>query len=452
MSSETLERKLILPISSYAKDLFQRDDYYEADLWGGRGRGGSHQLTLHAFREMISLPYYRGYFVRAIHGHIRDSLWRDFKDRIEEISDLNHFDFYNYIQLREDTMTAVFTPNGNTIRSKGFKASTKGNTAHMKSIAGATHIHGEEWEEVGEEEYNKLADSLRTVKTPVKIIRSWNAPPKDHWLIEQYYDLEQSNIDGYYNATPKGIPGHLSIFGTYHDNIKNIDVNTLARYKRYEQNNPRYYYNQIMGLISDGGDKKTYYGWKRVSYRDYLQIDGYEVLGLDFGDTAPTALVGVKYKDGRFYRHEMLYESMRQMSVRYEHELSKIRGDVTDNSIWGKHRGLLTYVFNLKGVDQNIPIFCDPAQKGLIIELRESGFAAVEAKKDKAANINFINRADNYYTEESINLEHEYNNCYLETDINGNPIDGKPIKGNDHSLEAAEYAVRGIKDQLGLTL
>lgn len=444
--------KLKIIPSDYARPLFENDDFYECDLWGGRGRGGSHNLTLHTLREIIRLPYFRGYFVRAIHGHIRDSLWQDFKDRIEEVSDLNHIDLKKYFAIQEQNMQAVFLPNGNQIKSKGFKASTKGNTAHMKSIAGATHIYGEEWEEVGQEEYYKLADSLRTTKTPVKIIRSWNAPPKDHWLVQEYFNLEQSKVDGYYNIKPKGISGHLSIFGTYKDNKKNLDRNTLARYARYKENNPRYYHNQIMGLVSDGGDKKTYYGWRPIPFGEFLKIDGFQVYGLDFGDTAPTALVSVKYEDGRFYRHEILYESMRALTIRYQEELENIRGVNNDNSIWGKHKGLMTYVFNLLGIDRDTPIFCDPAQKGIIIELRESGFMAVEAKKDKAANINFINRAMNFYTENSINLEHEYNHCYLETDLNGNPIDGRPIKGNDHLLEASEYAVRGIKDYLGLTL
>lgn len=441
----------IIP-SEYARPLFERNDFYECDMWGGRGRGGSHNLTLHTLREIIRLPYFRGYFVRAIHGHIRDSLWQDFKDRIEEVSDLNHIKLMDYFAIQEQNMTATFIPNGNMIKSKGFKASTKGNTAHMKSIAGATHVYGEEWEEVGQEEYYKLADSLRTVKSPVRIIRSWNAPPKDHWLINEYYDLVPADVDGYYNAIPKGIKNHLSVFGTYLDNIKNLDENTVARYQRYVETNPKYYYNQIMGLVSDGGDSKAYYGWRRMSYQDFLKVDGQMVYGVDFGDTAQTALVAVKYADGCFYRDEGLYESMRAMTVRYQRELDEIRGNVTDNSIWGKHKGLLTYVFDRIGVDKNTPMFCDPAQKGLIIELRENGWNAVEAKKDKAANINFINRASNFYTDRSINLEHEYNHYYLDTDINGTPIDGKPIKGNDHALEAAEYACRGLKDMLGIVL
>jgi len=409
-------------------------------------------MTLHALFKGLTSNYFRGYFVRAIHGHIRDSLWQDFKDRVEEVSDLNHIKLTDHILLREDTMSAIFLDNGNMIKSRGFKSSSKGNTAHMKSIAGATDVYGEEYEEVGQEEHYKLADSLRTVKGPVRIHRSWNAPPKDHWLISEYYSLSPSDVEGFYRAKPKGIPGHLSIFGTYLDNIKNLDHNTVARYQRYKQTNPKYYWNQIMGLVSDGGDKKVYYGWRKVTYSEFLQIDGPMVYGLDFGDTAPTALVAVKYHDGCFYRHEVLYESMRAMQIRYQEQLLKIRGEVQDNSIWGKHKGLLTYVFDRIGVEKTVPIFCDPAQKGLIIELREHGWMAVEAKKDKMANINFINRAANFYTDGSINLEHEYDHYYLETDLNGHPIDGRPIKGNDHALEAAEYACRGLKDELSIVL
>lgn len=441
--------------SKYAEPLFRSNDFYECDIWGGRGRGGSHNMTLHSAFSIKQNQYFRGYFLRAVQGEVRGSLWQDFKDRLNELDELNKNDFSKRFVLNENEMKAIYLPNGNFIRSKGFKTSSKSLTANLKSIAGATHIYIEEFEEVGQEEYYKLADSLRTIKAPVKIIRSWNAPSLDTWFIKEYFDLVESGIDGYYRAVPKGLKNHLSIFGTFQDNIKNLDHNTVARYKRYRETNPKYYYNQILGLISDGGDKKVYYGWKRISYKEFLQIDGYEVMGLDFGDTAPTALVNIKYKDGCFYRHELLYESMRSLQEKYRDEMDKIRSynpiEHGDNNIWAKHKGLLTYVFNLLGVDKSIPIFCDPAQSGLIIELREAGFNAVSATKDKASNINIINRAFNYYTQESENLEEEYNGYYLETDINKNPIDGKPKKGNDHLMEGQEYGCRGIFDDLGLT-
>lgn len=447
-----------IEISEYVEPLYTQD-FYEADVWGGRGRGGSHGITQHALFSMITSNYFRGYFVRAIHGHIRDSLWQDFKDRIEETSDLNDYNYFNDFALREDTMSAIYLPNGNLIRSKGFKASTKGNTAHMKSIAGATHIYGEEWEEVGQEENNKLMDSLRTVKAPIKIIRSWNAPPKDHWLVKEYFNIKQTNLPGYYSLEPKGLKGHLSIFGTYKDNIKNLDSNTVARYLRYKETMPKYYYNQILGLVSDGGDRKVFYGWKSISLSKFLSLEAPECYGVDFGDTAPTTVQWVKYKDGCFYSHEILYKSLRAMAVEYGSEIHEIRQRLNDqipdndeNNIWTKHKGLLTYVFELIGISKNKPMFCDPAQEGLIKELRLSGFSAVKASKDKKANINFINRASNYYTVESINTEDEYNNYYLEEDINKQPIDGKPKKGNDHAMEAREYACVGMKNILGLRL
>jgi phage terminase large subunit len=452
---------MIIRPNKYAGKIFHPDfKAYEIDLWGGRGRGGSYHLTLKAVQLLYTAPYFRGFFVRAIQGSIRLSLWKDFLDRLDELSELNSYDYRSDFEIREDTMSAKHKLTGNEILSKGFKASSKSNTANMKSIAGATDVFIEETEEVGEEEYNKLADSLRTTKTTgVKIWRSWNAPSKDKWIIKQYYDLEPSGVVGFYKAVPKGIPNHISIFGTYKDNIKNLDFNTIARYERYKDVNPKYYYNQIMGLISDGGDNKVYYNWRRISYAEFIKIDGYMVYGLDFGDTAPTSLIAVKYKDGCFFRHQILYEPMRAMQVRYGDKLSQIKsqlsgiGNSDNNNIWTKHKGLLTYVFNLIGLDQNTPIFADPAQNGLIIELRQSGFNCVSAKKDKASNINIINRASNFYTSESTDLEEEYENYYLDVDINKNPIDGKPQGGlNDHALDAQEYACRGIFDALGLTL
>ena len=441
--------------STYAEPIYTKN-FYEADLWGGRGRSGSHNITLHALYMIITSNYFRAYFTRAIQNTIRESLWQDFKDRIEEVGDLNGIDLMKQFAIDESKMKAVYLPNGNTIKSKGFRASSKSNTANMKSLAGATHIYIEEAEEVGEEEYNKAKDSLRTIKNPVQIIRSWNAPPKDHWLVKTYFDLMPAGIDGYYRLKAKGIKGHLPLYANYLTNIKNLDPNTVANYKRYKETNPRYYYNQILGYVSDGGDAKVYFGWKKCSKKDFDEVDAdQEAYGVDFGDTAPTAVIHIKYKDGCFYSRDVLYKSMRALKVEYQ---DKIRPEdvegVEDNehNQWLKHKGVLSYVFSLMNVDRNKPMFCDPAQKSIIIELRNAGYNAIRARKEKEANINFINRATNIYTEDSYNLEEEYNHYYLERDVNKVPIDGKPKKGNDHILEAREYGCRGIKDMLGLQL
>lgn len=411
----------------YQAPLFE-ESFYECDIYGGRGRGGSHGITLHALDEMITTPYFRGYLVRAIHGHIRDSLWQDFIDRIDEVSDLNNYDLKKDFILRENNMSAIYKPNGNQLKSKGFKASTKSNTAHMKSIAGATHIYIEECEEVGEEEYNKLADSLRTTKGDIKIIRSWNPPPKEHWLVKNYYNTLDAPIDGYYTLEPKGIPRHISIFGTFENNIKNLDSNTIARYRRYEETSKRYYYTQIKGYVSDGGDNKVYNNWKSIPLNEYLALDYPAMYGLDVGDVSPNAFGEVKYNDGNFFTHEMLYKSTRALKAENPNP----------------EKGVLIDKLEMMGVDKAQEISVDGAAKSTITELRQAGYNA--RKSDKSAGsvangIEFINKANNYYTDTSINLENEYNSYYLEVDQYKVPIDGKPVKGNDHCF-AGETLIR----------
>ena len=424
--------------SIYAKPLFV-EDYYEADVWGGRGRGGSHNITLHAFYKMITSNYFRGYFVRAIQGSIRDSLWQDFKDRIEEISELNNYDYKKDFKLNDSNMSGVYLPNGNIIKSKGFRASTKANTANMKSIAGATHVYIEETEEVGEIEYNKLADSLRTVKAPVQIIRSWNPPPKEHWLVKNYHNVIDSPYEGFYDLVPKGIEGHLSVKGDYYMNIKNIDVNTRARYERYKETSTRYYYTQILGLVSDGGDNKVYNNWKRIPLNEYLAMDYPAVYGLDVGDVSPNALGEVKYNDGNFYTHEMLYKSSRALK---QENPNPVKGVLIDR-------------LDLMGVSKEQDLVVDGAAASTIRELRTAGYRAFGSDKRAGtvkSGIEFINRANNYYTETSLNLENEYNGYYLEVDQYKVPIDGKPVKGNDHMLDMDRYSKFYLKRKLRLVL
>lgn len=455
MSSLSLE----FDINKYMLPLYT-EDYYEADVCGGRGRGGSHGITQHCVQQMITQPYFRGYFVRSVQGYIRDSLWQDFKDRIDELSELNNINLRDYFRLNESRMEGVFLPNGNTVKSKGFKASSNSNTAHMKSIAGATHIYGEEWEEVGEEENNKLMDSLRTTKGQIRIIRSWNPPPKEHWLIKNYFELEPTEMAEYFSLKPKEIPGHIALIGDYTVNAENIDFNTQGRYERYRQTFPKYYWTQIKGYVASGGDKRVYFGWQKISYQKFLSIDGAKAYGLDFGDTAPCSLTLVKYKDGCFYRHLILYESLRSLSAKYSGQIDEIRkrlsgivSDNEDNNIWTKHKGIMTLVFDMLGIEKNTVIFADPSQKSLILELRHAGYTIVTAKKEKEANINFINRANNFYTDTSHDLEAEYSTYYLDEDINKNPIDGKPKAGQpDHAMDSQEYGCRGLKDLFDITL
>ena len=141
---------------------------------------------------MITQPrYFRGYFIRQTLNDVRGSLWRDFKDRVEE-----HGYPYERFSFNENEMTVLDKVTGNTITSKGVVKSGS-RTGKMKSLAGATHILIEEADEINEEDFDQMDLSLRTVKAEkIQVIRIFNPPPKSHWIWRDY-TLVDSNEEGY---------------------------------------------------------------------------------------------------------------------------------------------------------------------------------------------------------------------------------------------------------------
>ena len=165
------------------------------DLWGGRARGASHFGTDYFLLLLISDGYFRGCFMREIFSDIRNSLWADFKDRVADAVESGLVREKD-IRLQEGSMTAYYVPNGNYIVSKGFKKANTKQTAKLKSLAGMTHILIEECEEVGFQDFQKLDDSLRTTKAQIRILRLFNPPHKNHWLIRSSYNLLPSAVPG----------------------------------------------------------------------------------------------------------------------------------------------------------------------------------------------------------------------------------------------------------------
>ena len=203
--------------------------------------------------------------MRQVHGDIRASLFRDFKDRIEEKEEAEDIDLMKDFHFNDSSMSITHIPTGNQIHSKGFRKSSSSRTAKMKSIAGATHIIIEEFEEVMEEDYMKLDDSLRTNKVEnIQILRVWNPPPKDHWILKKYYTLIPSvEFPDYFNYIPNGKHSdHLHIFSTYHANIKNINDKKIRRWEEYKENERTkdHYITDILGLVSSGAKVTMIYG------------------------------------------------------------------------------------------------------------------------------------------------------------------------------------------------
>ncbi len=408
-----------LEFAKLYKPLFTTRARY-IDLWGGRGRGGSFTATQY-FLHLITQPeYFRGYFMREIAGDVRESLWRDFKDRVDESDLVDHFDF------NESTMTAVFKPTGNVILSRGFKKSSGNRTAKLKSLAGATHVIIEEAEEIGEDDFRQLDDTLRTKKSEnIQIIRIFNPPSKNHWIWRRWYNLIPALKEGYYQAIPKKDPQLLSIHSTYLDNIQNIHKSSKETWAGYETVDPEYFYTIIKGLISEGVRGRIYKHFQ-IGVMPNVYPKFY---GLDWGWNDPVALVEVENHNKSLFVNELIYES-----------------GLTNIDLSNRLTAL--------GISKTAPIYADSAEPKDINDMRRMGWNVIAAQKgsDSVMNgIKFVKQFDVFVTENSLNLWKESENYRWRLDQNKMPTN-EPEDKDNHLMDALRYSLDKIKKPTGLRI
>ncbi len=395
------------------KQVFTTDARYIL-LWGGRMRGASHFATEYYLHKITQPYYFRGYFMREIYSDVRDSLYRDFKDRVED-SELNENDF----KMSDHTMSIEY--GNNIINSRGFKKSQGSQTAKMKSIAGATHVIIEEAEEIGEDDFKQLDDSLRTVKGDIQIILLFNPPHKDHWIMKRWFHLEESEHEGYYRAIPKDDHDLLAIHTTFEDNIKNLNSSTIFnytfRYKRdYEKRQDEYYPINVLGLVSEGKKGRVFQGckWNRVKE---MPNEYRKIYCLDFGfSDDPTALIEREAHNNQRWYRQLIYET-------------------------GITNPELVKRFENFGIKKSDLIIADAAEAKSIKELQIMGWTVIKCDKGPGsvnAGINKLRGLEINVTADSPAIWKEYENYVWALDRNKNPTDN-PVDKDNHAIDAMRY-------------
>ena len=239
-------------------------------IMGGRGAGRSTAGSQYVVSNLPLKKYFRCALMRAIHSDIRHSSWREVIDRVEEQ------EVRSALKITDNDMHASYGKN--SLQAHGFRASSGIHSAKLKSLASYNTVWIEEAEETSEKEFTTLDDTLRTVKGDIKIILTLNTPPKNHWIIKRWFDLEPS-IKGFYK--PKAKEGIVYIPGTFRDNLKNLDDQTINRYQGYKNTQPEYYWQFIEGLVPETVLGKIYSNWRVVDSVPFeARLLGY---GLDFG-------------------------------------------------------------------------------------------------------------------------------------------------------------------------
>lgn len=402
------------------------------DLWGGRGRGGSHEATLYALYRLTSPIYTRVAIIRKIFRDLKSSLWQDLKDRIEETGT-------HGFKLNDQDLSGYHTLTGNYVKGFGVKAE-KGRTAKLKSLAGYNLIIIEEFDELTEDEFDTIDDSLRTVKgEPPEIVRVYNPPGRLHWVWRRHYNLLESGIEGYWRATPKADQDLLSIFGTYEDNYQNLAPSTLAKWLAYEKTRPEYFHTMIMGLISEGQRGRVYKGWRPISNEDFEAVDARSVYGLDFGwSESPMSLSQYKLVKNRVYHRNHIYEPMtlKQLAIR----LCKLGLTKSDLIVADSEDPVS--INKLRSGWRASEL--DPGEAEKYPQLLKGFYVVGSIKGPGSVNygISIVQEREVHVTEDSVNTWEEYYNYRWALDVNKNPTN-TPEDEYNHIMDEMRYVIGG---------
>jgi phage terminase large subunit len=241
-----------------------------------------------------------------------------------------------------------------------------------------------------------LFDQL-AMRTTGKIFMDWNPAEFNSWV----YDVADN-------------PKNKKIHSTYLDNIHNLSRQQIEYIESYKDL-PDQFMWEVFGLGKRGASKELIYtAWKICSE---LPGKGQVFYGLDFGYTAPTAMVKVEYYEGALYVEQMIYQTK-----------------LTINDLSDRLKAL-----NLQRSDE---IFCDSAEPKSIEELKRAGFNAKPAEKDVWGGIMKVKSYPLFITDNSKDLKAELQSYKWKTDRDGNiASDEAPVKENDHLLDSLRYSV-----------
>lgn len=393
--------------------LWGNSDWRYAIVMGGRGNGRSGSASRYIVSQLLSKEYTRGAIMRAVREDIRASCWGEIMDRLNEQGIREAF------KITENDM---FIERGqNSIRANGFRASSGSLTARLKSLAGYNTLWLEEAEEIGEEEFRTLDDTLRTVKGRIRIVLTLNTPAKNHWILRKWFDLVPSEVQGF--SIPKlkeGAKDVIYIPGTWRENEPNLDKATIERYKDYKYTNPSYYYQVIEGLSPDEVRGKIFTGWNQI---DVIPQEARLIkFGEDFGwYPDPACAVAIYYWNGSYIVDELAYGT-----------------ELTNEYLAGE----------IKKVGKAITI-ADSAEPKSIAEQRKYGIVVQGAEKGKDSvdfRIKTTAIKKIYVTRRSKNVWESYENYRWAEDKDGNPK-GEPEHTWSHAMDAVMYPIASMHNK-----
>ena len=268
-------------------------------VMGGRAAGRSYATSQKIAASLVQTTrLFRAAIMRAVHTDIRHSIWQECVDRV------TGWEIDGTLRIADSTME--MESGRNSIHAHGFRRSSHERTAKLKSLAGYTDAFIEEAEEIAEDDFRQLDDSLRAEGSQIHLCL--NTLSKSHWIIRRW--LNVAPIDGqpgFYTLELKPeAREHVEFIFSTHDDNTDLASAVHERYEAYRTLKPAYYWQMIRGLCPEVVMGRIYSGWKEIpSVPHEARFLGY---GLDFGfDPDPAAVVAVYYHNGGYILDEKVY-------------------------------------------------------------------------------------------------------------------------------------------------
>lgn len=377
-------------------------------IQGGQGAGKTISILILLTNYAARNPNKEIYIASAELSKMRDTVLKDF---IKILRSFGIFDSVNLTGVTNGQPLCIF-PNKSFIRFIGLDKEDigKGLRSDIVYLNEANKTNFETYRELTSRSKRKILDY-----NPNK--RFWAhteviPDPECEYLCLTYVDNEflseeeRKEIERYKEKA-------------YHDPTLedyDTDKNTKSKYWR---NKWRIYGLGVTGLV----DNKIFENWEVIETSEFDNLPYPSYFGLDFGMSAPTALVEMKTDgDGSYFLKERLYKPLKAMS------------------------GTLSDEFNSLKIPKHIEIICDSGNELNLnegLKLKNSGYNVIFAEKGKGSVVSAIEtmqKSKIYYTKCSKNLEDNYDNYQWKTH-NGEVLD-IPEETREDAIDAVKYVIK----------
>jgi phage terminase large subunit len=371
----------------------------EKVLYGGSGSGKTYSTQQYALRRACEEPNDSSLVVMETRPGNLTGMFYPMCEMLESWG-------VGY-ESRETAPAHITTANGHTIWFTSADKSEK-----MKYFDNIKRVIINEATALQEDDFQQLMNRMGRTK-PAEIIFTFNPIDDAHWLVQRYV------LPFLENKLPPDVAVHHS---TYHDN-KFLSAEWCDWLESRMKADPNFYRvyalgepGHLEGLIYAEGQN-----WKHVPANEFpndVKARPPLSVGIDWGMTDPTAVVGIWEENGIRYAHEFIYSS------------DLIPSDLI---------GLLKTLIQNNRWPPNVLIYGDPSRKDTIEDFARHGFNIVKADNTVFYGIGAVKDKPLVVSDESTNLIRELRNYRWKFKANA-PTD-EPVDAFNHALDALRYAI-----------